>query len=72
MTTPDTNHDELPEAQARMAALSLKLVERFGPLVAANMLAACAYGTLAQSFSPLVANQYFADLTDNIEMSAVQ
>lgn len=69
MPTPDTNTDELPEAQARMANLSIGLIERFGALTTANILAGCAYGVLSKTFGAETAREYFEGLADQIERS---
>ena len=65
MTTND-----LREAHARMAALAIKLSNRFSPMEAANILAGLAYGVLARAFDPETARYYFEVLADAIDKTA--
>jgi hypothetical protein len=67
MTTND-----LREAHARMAALAIKLSNRFSPMEAANILAGLAYGVLARGFDPGTWRSYFEVTADDDHRETLQ
>ncbi|MGN6117755.1 MAG: hypothetical protein ACTHN2_19805 [Nitrobacter sp.] len=60
------NNDRLDEARARMTALAANLTKVFAPIDVASLLAGAAFGVIAGVYGRAKAQEYFAELADDI------